>query len=142
MKDKTYSIEEVQDRIAIEDLYDRQLEAAEAFDFPLYDTTFSDNAELDLSDFGLQPCQYPDYREWLAKMREAIVYAQRIRGGLSLKLDGKTAHTRVPVTCHVGFRSAESVALVNTGIFYEDSLEKLPQGWRIVRRRETLSWSS
>ena len=52
MPDRIYSLIEIQDRFAIMDLYDRQLAAAEAFDFDQYDTTFTADARIDLSDFG------------------------------------------------------------------------------------------
>jgi hypothetical protein len=140
--DKNYSSQEIQDRFAIEDLYDRQLAAAELFDFEQYDTTFADDAKLDLSDFGLEPCGYPEYRSWLASMKEMMVSSQRITGGLRLQLDGDEASTCVPVVCHVKFRMGDSTKLVHTGIFYHDKLERREQSWRIVKRRESLNWSA
>ncbi len=131
----------LEDRFAILDLYDRQLAAAEAFDFERYDTTFSPDARLDLSDFGLSECGYPEYRRWLMGLRGTMVDAQRITGGLRLRLAGDRATTRVPVSCHVTMLIEGERQLTHTGIFYDDELEKRPEGWRIVRRREELAWS-
>src|SRR5690606_10000703 len=99
--DRLYTLAEINDRIAIADLYDRQLAAAEAWDFEAYDTTFAPDAEIDLSDFGVPPQRYPAYRAWLASLRPTMPQAQRIAGGLRLTLAGDTATTRVPVVCWV-----------------------------------------
>jgi hypothetical protein len=138
--DRRYSLEEIQDRFAIEDLYDRQLAAAEAFDFEAYDTTFASDARVDLSDFGLPACDYPEYRAWLASLEDTMLQAQRSTGGLRLHLDGDRATTRVPVTCHVVMRVAEERVLTHTGLFYNDVLERRPEGWRIVARVEERAW--
>lgn len=138
--DRRHSLEEINDRFAIEDLYDRQLAAAEAWDFPAYDTTFAADAEIDLSDFGRPVERYPAYRAWLASLRPAMPQAQRIAGGLRLALSGDVATTRVPVVCHVTFEQAGIRRLTTTGIFYVDRLERTRDGWRIVARREELSW--
>ena len=141
MADRRYTPEELRDRAAIADLYDRQLAAAEAFDLERYDTTFSRDARVDLSDFGRPPCAYPEYRQWLAGLEPALVSAQRVTGGLRLELDGARATTRVPVVCHVVMQVGDRRVLTHTGIFYNDELERRPEGWRIVARVEELAWS-
>lgn len=141
MTDRRYASEEIQDRLAIEDLYDRQLAAAEAWDFVAYDTTFAADACIDLSDFGRPACDYPDYRAWLESLRPTMVAAQRIRGGLRLVLDGDRATTHVPVACHVTMQIGDERRLTHTGIFYADVLERRPEGWRIVTRTEQLAWA-
>ena len=142
MPDRSYSPAEIQDRFAIMDLYDRQLAAAEAFDFEAYDTTFAIDARVDLSDFGVAECAYPEYRSWLRGLQSVMVKAQRLTGGLRLALAGDRATTRVPVSCHVVMHSAAGRRLTHTGIFYNDRLERRPEGWRIVNRVEELSWSA
>lgn len=145
MPDHVPSLAEIQDRFAIIDLYDRQLAAAEAFDLERYDTTFAADARIDLSDFGRPECGYPEYRAWLAGLQETMVEAQRITGGLRLTLDGDRATTRVPVACHVVMATRsekDERRLTHTGLFYNDVLERRPEGWRIVRRVEELAWSA
>jgi len=142
MGDRHYSATEIQDRFAIMDLYDRQLAAAEAFDFDAYDTTFAADARVDLSDFGLAECPYPEYRAWLASLQETMVEAQRITGGLRLDLAGDQATTRVPVACHVTMRTGDERQRTHTGIFYNDRLERRPEGWRIVHRVEERAWAA
>lgn len=141
MADRRYDLEEIQDRFAIMDLYDRQLAAAEAFDMAAYDTTFAADARIDLSDFGREESGYPEYRDWLEGLSTTMVAAQRIVGGLRLELDGARARTRVPVACHVTMQIGDERRLTHTGIFYEDHLERRDEGWRIVRRVEALAWS-
>ena len=141
MPDERQSLEAMQDRFAIQDLYDRQLAAAEAFDFERYDTTFAADARVDLSDFGLAECSYADYRDWLGGLEGTMVEAQRITGGLRLALYGDRATTRVPVACHVTMLIDGERRLTHTGIFYNDVLERRREGWRIVHRVEERAWS-
>lgn len=141
MADRVYSEREIQDRWAIMDLYDRQLAAAEAWDFDAYDTTFAADAEVDLRDFGQAVRPYGEYRDWLASLRSVMVHAQRIAGGLRLHLDGDGASTRVPVVCYVTMEIDRSRTLTSTGLFYNDTLARTADGWRIVARYEELSWS-
>lgn len=140
--DRSYSHAEINDRFAIMDLYDRQLAAAEAWDFAAYDTTFAPDAEIDLRDFGVPPQRYPAYREWLASLRSSMVEAQRISGGLRLELRGDEASARVPVACFVTMQAAGERSLTYTGIFYNDRLRRTADGWRIVARREERAWSA
>jgi hypothetical protein len=142
MTDRQYRPDEIHDRFLIMDLYDRQLAAAEAFDFDLYDTTFAADARVDLSDFGQPECGYAEYRVWLAGLEGTMVAAQRVIGGLRLELQGDRATTRVPVACHVTMQIGEEQRLTHTGIFYNDSLTRLPEGWRIVHRTEERAWSA
>lgn len=141
MGDRQYSVAEMQDRFAIMDLYDRQLAAAEAWDFAAYDTTFAADAMIDLRDFGQPVRPYPEYRDWLASLKTMMVHAQRITGGLRLRLDGDKATTRVPVVCYVTMEFDGSRNLTYTGLFYNDTLARTADGWRIVERYEELSWS-
>lgn len=141
MPDRHYTLEEIQDRFALMDLYDRQLAAAEAFDMEAYDTTFAPDARVDLSDFGQPECSYVEYRAWLLGLRGTMVEAQRITGGLRLSLDGASARTRVPVACHVTMEIDGERRLTHTGIFYNDALERRNEGWRIVHRVEELAWA-
>ncbi len=141
MNDRRYTIGELQDRAAIVDLYDRQLAAAEAWDLDVYDTTFAPVAEIDLRDFGQAVLTYRDYREWLASLQKVMVAAQRITGGLRLSLDGDRASTRVPVACFVTMDFEGDRSLVSTGVFYNDTLERTADGWRIVSRYEELGWA-
>lgn len=141
MDDREYSPNEVQDRFAIMDLYDRQLTAAEAWDFATYDTTFAADAEIDLRDFGQPVRLYPEYRDWLASLRPVMVHAQRVTGGLRLQLDADHATSRVPVVCYVTMLIEGTRTLTCTGLFYNDTLRRTADGWRVVQRYEELSWS-
>jgi hypothetical protein len=141
MPDRLYDLTEIQDRFAIQDLYDRQLAAAEAFDLEQYDTTFALDARVDLSDFGRPESDYPSYRAWLAGLATRMIAAQRIIGGLRLHLEGDLATTRVPVACHVTMEIEGERRLTHTGLFYNDRLERRTEGWRIVHRFEELAWN-
>jgi hypothetical protein len=141
LADRIYDDGAVQDRFAIMDLYDRQLAAAEAWDLEAYDTTFAAVAEIDLRDFDQPVRAYPEYRDWLASLRTVMVAAQRITGGLRLHLDGDRATTRVPVVCYVTMAFEGTRTLTYTGLFYNDTLQRTADGWRIVQRYEELAWS-
>jgi len=136
--DRRWSLEEVNDRFAIEDLYDRQLAAAEAHDWEAYDTTFAADARIDLSDFGQPERPYPAYRRWLEALAHDMPKALRITGGLRLTLEAERARTRVPVLCAVKMRQDGEARWTWTALCYNDQLARGPHGWRIVRRYEEL----
>lgn len=141
MADRVHTQQEVDDRFAIMDLYDRQLAAAESHDFAVYDTTFTADAQIDLRDFGQPVRAYPEYRAWLADLLPMMTAAQRITGGLRLQLAGDRATTRVPVACFVTMTVDGASTLTHTGLFYNDELARTPDGWRIVARYEELAWA-
>lgn len=141
MNDREWSLEEIRDRFAIEDLYDRQLAAAESHDWARYDTTFTADALIDLSDFGEPERAYPAYRDWLAALAQDMPEALRLSGGLRLALNGDRATTRVPVICFVKMRGETGLAWTQTALFYNDELARTAEGWRIVRRYEELVYS-
>jgi hypothetical protein len=136
--DRRWTLDEVNDRFAIEDLYDRQLAAAEAHDWEAYDTTFAPEARVDLSDFGQPERGYPAYRDWLITLSEEMPKAMRLTGGLRLELEGDRARTRVPVLCAVKMRTSGTLQWTWTAIFYNDELARRDAGWRIARRYEEL----
>jgi len=136
--DRDWSTGAIRDRFAIQDLYDRQLAAAEAHDWESYDTTFSNDAAVDLSDFGEPVRGYPEYRRWLESLSKDMPKAIRLTGGLRLELGEDRAHTRVPVICCVKMRAAAGEEWTWTALFYNDELTRTAQGWRIVKRYEEL----
>ena len=136
--DRDWSLAEIRDRLAIQDLYDRQLAAAEAHDWARYDTTFATDATIDLSDFGEPARRYPAYRDWLAALSKDMPKALRLTGGLRLELRGERATTRVPVICFVKMRRGAATQWSQTALFYNDELVRADVGWRIVRRYEEL----
>jgi hypothetical protein len=69
-------------------------------------------------------------------------HAQRITGGLRLVLAGDQATTRVPVVCYAMVERDGVKQLSRVGLFYDDRLRRTPDGWRIVARREALSWQA
>ena len=140
MADRSYNTRGDADRIAIIDLYDRQLAAAEAWDFEAYDTTFAADATVDLRDFGQAACPYPEYRSWLSSLQPVMVHAQRVTGGLRLALDGDGATTRVPVVCYVTMVIEGSAAAARRASSTTTPWPT-PDGWRIVERYEELSFS-
>ena len=74
-----------------------------------------------------------------------VVVASLVGGGSGAgagALTGDRARTRVPVACHVTMQIGDERRLVHTGIFYDDRLERRPEGWRIVHRVEELAWSA
>jgi hypothetical protein len=44
------------------------------------------------------------------------------------------------VICHATIENDGVRSFVSMGLFYEDRLERTRDGWRIVSRREALSW--
>ena len=47
----------------------------------------------------------------------------------------------MPVACFVTMEFDGTRSLISTGIFYNDTLRRTDEGWRITGRYEELNWS-
>lgn len=128
-------------RVAIEDLYDRQLDAVERNDMAAYRETFAEDAKVDLTGIGAEVFTLDAYLAWLIELQRSILSAQRLRGGLRLDLGDGVAEARVPVACHVTFDSPEGPNLAHAGVRYDDQLRLASGQWRVVRRVESIAWT-
>lgn len=131
------ALEQVSDRIEIQDLLTRYTVAIDSKDWKLLDTCFTPDAELDYTSTGGIRGSYPEVRAWLEKALAAFPMTVHYISNSSVELDGDEARARTYVINPMGFpREDGSLHIFTVGGYYVDELVRTPEGWRIRRRRE------
>jgi hypothetical protein len=131
------SLQEISDRLEINDLLIRYTRAIDTKDFELLDTCFLPEAFVDYTSSGGVKGPYPEVREWLAKVLAPFPAMMHFVGNSTVELDGDEARTRtyvinpMAVPAEGGIRHAFTV-----DAHYVDKLVRTPEGWRIAERIE------
>jgi hypothetical protein len=145
------SIEQISDRIEIEDLLQRYTAAIDAKDWDLLDTVFASDATLDYTSSGGPVGPYPEVKAWLQRALALFPMTHHMIGKSTISLDGDRAQCRSifynPMGMSVGddgrfvadgSGSGQHVFVV--GGFYNDTCARTPDGWRIVKKVEEQSY--
>jgi hypothetical protein len=147
----TLSIQQISDRIEIEDLLQRYTAAIDAKDWNLLDTVFAPDAILDYTSSGGPVDEYPVVKAWLERALALFPMTHHMIGKSTVELDGDRAQCRSifynPMAMSVdddgkfvadGSGSGQHVFVV--GGFYNDTCARTPDGWRIVKKVEEQSY--
>jgi hypothetical protein len=131
------SIEQISDRIEINDLLTRYTTAIDTKSWKLLDTCFTPDAHLDYTSAGGIKGDYPKVRAWLEKALAVFPMTVHFIGNSVVTLEGDKAKARTFVLNPMGFPNQDgSLHLFTVGAFYNDELVRTPTGWRIAKRVE------
>ena len=131
------SIEEISDRIQIDDLLTRYTVAIDTKDWALLDTCFTPDAKVDYTTSGGVKGNYPEVRAWLEKALAAFPVTQHFISNTVVDLDGDRAESRTYVYNPMCTDKPEGGHNVfNVGAYYIDKLVYTADGWRIAERFE------
>jgi len=134
---RTLSIEEISDRIEIDDLMIRYTVAIDQKDWNLLDTVYTPDAKVDYTESGGIKGAYPEVRAWLAKALAPFTMTQHLVSNSVVKLDGDTATARTMVFNPMGTDDGQGgLNLFYVGGWYVDRLVRTQDGWRIAERYE------
>lgn len=131
------SIEEISDRIQINDLLIRYTVAIDDKDWALLDTCFTPDAQIDYTTSGGIKGAYPEVRVWLEKALAAFPVTQHYLTNSVVELDGDRASAKTCVynpMCTDKPKGGQHV--FNVGAYYIDKLVYTDDGWRIAERFE------
>jgi len=132
-----YSLEELSDRLEINDLLTRYTAAIDTKDWNLLDTCFLPDAKVDYTATGGVKGGYPEVREWLAKALAPFPTTVHYITNSTVDLAGDEARARTYVYNPMGFQNPDgSMHMFTVGGFYVDKLVRTPEGWRIAERTE------
>jgi len=131
------TLQEISDRIEINDLLIRYTKSIDEKDWALLDSCFTPDAELDyVSSGGIQGA-YPEVRAWLEKALAAFPTTAHYVSNSEVQLDGDRASARTAVYNPMFFPNPDgSQHHFAVGAYYVDELVRTDAGWRIARRRE------
>ncbi len=137
MARRTLSLEEISDRIQINDLLTRYTVAIDTKDWKLLDTCFTPDAQVDYTTSGGIRGAYPEVRKWLEKALAAFSMTQHFISNSTVEIDGDKATARTYVINPMGFPKEDgSLHIFTVGAYYNDKLVCTDEGWRIAERFE------
>ncbi len=141
MTKKILSLEEISDRIQINDLLIRYTIAIDTKDWALLDTCFTDGAVCDYRASGGIAGPYPEVREWLARALAPFPMTQHLLGNSNVNLEGDFAKCRTMVYNPMGLPNGKGgLHIFTVGAYYHDRLVCGEDGWQILERREELAF--
>jgi len=131
------NLQEISDRIEINDLLIRYCTAIDDKDWTLLDTCFLPDADVDYASSGGIAGKYPEARAWLEKALAPFPMTVHAISNSVIELDGDRARGKTVVINPMGFEQADgSLHQFTVGAYYVDELARTPGGWRIAKRVE------
>src|SRR5688572_5447596 len=128
------SLQEISDRIEIQDLLTRYALAIDTKDWALLDTCFVPDAHLDYTSTGGKKGPYPELRQWLAEVLSRFAVTMHFIGNVSVRIEGKTAQARSYLWNPMGVGKTEgALDWFAVSAHYVDELVRTGDGWRIEK---------
>ena len=133
----TFSLQEISDRIEIDDLLIRYTKAIDEKDWDLLDQVFTPKAELDYVSSGGIAGPFAEVKAWLANALAPFLETLHLIGNTEVQLDGDSAKARTAVYNPMFFAKPDGGRQhFAVGAYYNDELVRTPDGWRISKRVE------
>src|SRR4029453_466023 len=131
------SLQEISDRILIQDILTRYTVAIDTKDWNLLDTCFTPDADVDYTATGGTKGKYPEVRKWLEMALSPFPVTVHYITNSTVKLEGDAASARTYIWNPMGFQNPDkTLHWFTVGGFYVDKLVRTAQGWRIRERVE------
>lgn len=136
------SLQEMSDRLEIQDLFARYSFAIDERDWDALDAIFTPDAQIDYTETGGAKGSYAEIKAWLPSALERFPMFQHMVATTKLDIAGDEARSRTilfnPMT-HRAEDGAEQVFFI--GLWYRDRLVRTAGGWRIADRYEEAGWT-
>lgn len=136
------SLQEISDRLEIQDLLARYTYAIDERDWDSLDDVFTPDARIDYSETGGAKGSVAEIKRWLPVAMERFPKYQHMVATTKLELEGDHARSRTilfnPMT-YRGEDGAEQVFFI--GLWYRDKLVRTGKGWRIAERHEEMGYA-
>jgi hypothetical protein len=135
------SLQEISDRMEIQDLLYRYADVIDRKAFAELRDVFTADAHIDYSAFGGSVGSLEETIAFLDKVMPLFPHTQHLNSNLQIEVDGDAGRGRV--MCF----NPQEIALPGggtqvfmLGLWYVDVYRRTPGGWRIHRRSEERSW--
>jgi len=135
------SIEEISDRLELQQLVVDYCTAIDRKDFDALDRVFTADAYIDYRAMGGIDGSYPVVKNWLGVALRAFPAHQHMISNVSLAIEGDEASGRI--MCFNPMEVAPADGTRQTfflGLWYVDRYARTADGWRITRRSEEKSY--
>ena len=130
------SMEEISDRLEIQDLMVRYSYAIDSRNWDALDDVFTPDAHIDYSVFGGSVGNLAETKAFLTEAMPMFTTLQHMVSGTTIEFDGDTATTKTQCHNPMTMGDAEKPDLMVCGLWYVDKLVRTPDGWRIKERVE------
>jgi ketosteroid isomerase-like protein len=132
----TLSIQEISDRLEIQDLLATYSHAIDSSDWDVLDDVFTDDALIDYTAMGGSKGNLTETKQFLAGILPTFAGSQHMVATSKITVDGDTAVSRT--ICHnpMILSTPEGNRTVFCGAWYNDRYVRTPDGWRIQERVE------
>jgi 3-phenylpropionate/cinnamic acid dioxygenase small subunit len=135
------SLQEISDRLEIQDLFVRYSHAVDTKDWDLYRTVFTEDAYIDYSEMGGSKGDLEETVAFLASAMPMFASTQHLVANTVLTLDGDTASTRTICFNPMVMEMDGAERVFFCGLWYRDELVRTPDGWKIKHRYEERSYT-
>lgn len=135
------SLQEMSDRLEIDDLLARYSFAIDERDWDALDDIFTPDARIDYSETGGAAGSLAAIKRWLPLALERFPIFQHLVATTRLDLDGDRAASRTILfnpMVHEGESGERQTFFI--GLWYRDRLVRTIAGWRICERYEEMAW--
>ncbi len=133
----TMSIEEISDRLEIQDLMVRYSYAIDSRNWDALDDVFTPDAHIDYSVFGGSVGNLAETKAFLAEAMPMFGALQHMVSGTTITFTGEgTADTKTQCHNPMTIGEGDDADLMVCGLWYVDKLVRTPDGWRIKERVE------
>ena len=130
------SLQEISDRLEIQDLMLRYSYAIDSRDWDALDDVFTPDAHIDYSVFGGSVGDLPSTKAFLVEAMPNFPVYQHMVSCTTITFDGDTAVTRTQCHNPMVMGDTDDPDLMMCGLWYVDKLVRTPAGWRIKERVE------
>jgi 3-phenylpropionate/cinnamic acid dioxygenase small subunit len=136
------SLQEISDRLEIQDLFARYTFAIDDRDYDALDSVFTPDATIDYTETGGAKGTVAEIKAWLPVAMERFPMFQHMVATTQLKLDGDRATSRTILFNPMTYRKPDGEDHVFfIGLWYRDELVRTEQGWRISSRYEEMGYA-
>jgi len=134
------SLQDMSDRLEIQDLLARYCEVIDAQDFDVLDDIFTPDAIVDYTSAGGARGNLTETKAYLKRALEQFTGMQHMLGLPVIKLTGETATSRTITFNPMVVERDGQPHTFFVGMWYVDELKRTEGGWRITHRREEVSY--
>lgn len=136
------SLQEISDRLEIQDLLANYCHAIDSRDWDALDDVFTPDAVIDYAETGGAKGTYPEIKAWLPRALDRFPAYQHMIATTKLDLSGDEATSRTILfnpMVHRDDAGAQQVFFI--GLWYRDRLRRTAGGWRIAERYEEMAYA-
>lgn len=128
------SIEEISDRLEIQQLLIAYSTAIDSRRFDDLDQVFTADAYIDYRAMGGVDGRYPEVKAWLSEVLPNFPAYAHMLGNVDVRIAGDTATSRT--LCFNPMVLVGEGQVLFCGLWYDDEFVRTAEGWRMTKRVE------